>query len=532
MKSEKTFWLTAVITYTVAWGWSFLFANAYFWDDWASFYGKTPAERRSTMGFEEKHFLNPIVNPFLMEFFGIWMFRLLIFGLMFGAGFFMYKIVLRLQIFSVNQSRLFALVFLLAPVNHARYSIQTFEYSFSYFFFFLGWYLILLRKPVWRVCAIVAFLVAIGTPSLTAFMILPLGSLFYLDRPQTRKEILRWFATQLDIFLLVASFTVFFRSTQGDVEKYSASTYGLFYSILFGLVFGVFSVLLIRRSTRNRFPIRRRIIICSGIALVWLGTVPYWSVGYDPLRALPEVFQLHAGARIQAGEFFTLSMSGLKLLVGFLVSFLLLSLIKKKSKYSNLIIPNIFIILYLLNNYFVGPLEWDSRLQLLWPIGLSLLAVGLLEIVPSRFNKRNAIVLVCLLTVMSSLISAEYFVDSLKQDALIAEIKAETFEVTKTPVLVSEYKNFLNARQRTYRVGEWSGIVNSALIGDDNVIKTFLVLKDDQSCPVSYRAVALYPRVKSSFIEALFKRKVNIELGRIDLPIVGYGPAIRACPER
>ncbi|MEY3440678.1 MAG: hypothetical protein RLZZ62_1375, partial [Actinomycetota bacterium] len=65
-------------------------------------------------------------------------------------------------------------------------------------------------------------------------------------------------------------------------------------------------------------------------------------------------------------------------------------------------------------------------------------------------------------------------------------------------VLVSEFKNKLNARERTYRVGEWSGIVNKALIGDDNVVKTFIALKDDQSCPVSYRGVALYPRVKSS----------------------------------
>lgn len=55
---------------------------------------------------------------------------------MFGAGVFAYKIILRSKMFSVMQCRLFALVFLLLPVNHARFSIQTFEYSFAYFFFF------------------------------------------------------------------------------------------------------------------------------------------------------------------------------------------------------------------------------------------------------------------------------------------------------------------------------------------------------------------------------------------------------------
>ena len=99
-------------------------------------------------------------------------------------------------------------------------------------------------------------------------------------------------------------------------------------------------------------------------------------------------------------------------------------------------------------------------------------------------------------------------------------------------VLVSEFEPKLNARDRTYRVGEWSGIVNKALVGDDNVIKTVITLKDDQSCPLSYRVVALYPRVKSSFLESVLKRRVDIDLGRIDLPVGYAGPANGACPER
>ena len=81
-------------------------------------------------------------------------------------------------------------------------------------------------------------------------------------------------------------------------------------------------------------------------------------------------------------------------------------------------------------------------------------------------------------------------------------------------------------------MGEWSGIFNKALVGDDNVIKTFIALKDDQTCPVSYRGGALYPRVTSSFFESLFNRRVDVEVGRIDLPVAASGPAIRACPER
>jgi hypothetical protein len=277
---------------------------------------------------------------------------------------------------------------------------------------------------------------------------------------------------------------------------------------------------------------RNHIFIYSAVALVWLGTVPYWIVGYDPARGLPDVFQLHAGARIQAGEFFTLSMSVLKLVGGIVFFLVVLFAIKKKSRHSGLIIPNIFVVLYLLNNYFVGPLDWDSRLQLLWPLGLAVLAVGLFEFVPANLREKNATLLVFVLTAATSLISAEYYVDSLKQEAIIEEVSRSVQDFGGRTVLVSEFKTKLNARDRTYRVGEWSGIVNKALVGDDNVIKTFIALKDDQSCPVSYRGVALYPRVKSSFLESVFKRRVDIDLGRIDLPFATIVEAIRACPER
>ena len=531
MRSEKSFWKLAAITYTISWGWSFFFANAYFWDDWASFFGKTADEAFDLGYYDEKHFLNPIINSVLLNF-GLWAFRLAIFALMFGAGVFAYKIISRSKLFSVAQCRLFALVFLLLPVNHARFSIQTFEYSFAYFFFFLGWYLVLLRKPVWRVFALLSFLIAIGTPSILTFMILPLINLYLLDLPRGRRQIAKWLARNADICVLVIVFALFFRTSQGDVEKYGASTYGLFYSFSLGLAFAIFVFVNLRRRKSNALPMRSHILIYSSIALVWLGTVPYWIVGYDPARGLPDVFQLHAGARIQAGEFFTLSMSVLKLVGGIVFFLVVLFAIKKKSRHSGLIIPNIFIVLYLLNNYFVGPLDWDSRLQLLWPLGLAVLAVGMFEFVPANLREKNATLLVFVLTAATSLISAEYYVDSLKQEAIIEEVSRSVQDLDGRTVLVSEFKTKLNARDRTYRVGEWSGIVNKALVGDDNVVKTVIALKDDQSCPVSYRGVALYPRVRSSFLESVFKRRVDIDLGRIDLPVVGVGPAIRACPER
>jgi len=531
MKSEKSFWTLAAITYTIAWGWSFFFANAYFWDDWASFFGKSPQEPFDLGYYDEKHFLNPIINSVLLNF-GLWAFRVVIFVLMFGAGVLAYKIVSRLGLFSLAQSRFFTLVFLLVPVNHARFSIQTFEYSFAYFFFFFGWYLLILRKPIWRIAALVAFLIAIGTPSLLTFMILPLINLFYLDKPRGKSQIFTWLLRNSDIFAVVVIFVWFFRTSQGDVEKYGASSYGLLYSISLGLAFGIFAFVMLRRRHRDSLPMRNHIFIYSAVALVWLGTVPYWIVGYDPARGLPDVFQLHAGARIQAGEFFTLSMSVLKLVGGIVFFLVVLFAIKKKSRHSSLIIPNIFVVLYLLNNYFVGPLDWDSRLQLLWPLGLALVMVGLFESIPSHLYQKNSVAVIISLTLLTSLISAEYYVDSLKQKALIAGIQTEVKGVDNGVYFVREEQNLLNARSRTYREYEWNGIISSALDEDNISSKILSGLDGEQSCPVSEVCLVIYPRVTSSFIGSLIRRRVDIEIGCSDLSIVPNSFDINACPER
>ncbi|MFN9957954.1 MAG: hypothetical protein ACK55I_33025, partial [bacterium] len=88
------------------------------------------------------------------------------------------------------------------------------------------------------------------------------------------------------------------------------------------------------------------------------------------------------------------------------------------------------------------------------------MAVALIDFVPPGLRQKNATLLVVVLTAATALISAEYYVDSLKQEAIIEQVKQDVQDLDGRTVLVSEFKNKLNARERTYRVGEWSGIVN------------------------------------------------------------------------
>jgi len=529
MRSDKSFWITAIATYTIAWGWSFLFANAYFWDDWHSFFGKTPQEHAQFWGGSpKKHFLNPIINPFLLtQFSGVWIFRVLVFAMMFGAGVFVYKIISRIHFFPRESCQFFTLVFLLVPVNHARFSIQTFEYSFSVFFFFLGWYLILLRKPVWRLCSLGAFLIAIGTPSLSVFMVLPLINLYFEDQPRSIRSFLIWLTKHIDVYILVIVSMIFYKSVDNGTSQYTTRTSGIVYSILFGCV--IFAYLFLLLSRKQSRPIRQQTLISSAIALIWLGTIPYWIIGYNPIKALPNIFQLYAGARIHDGEYLLLMISVFKLVATIFIGFLVLYLSSKVRNIGSLITSNLLIFLYLINTYFVGPMQWESRLQLLWPLGLALLSLGLFEKIPIRFHRKNTFALVIMLTFVTSLISAEYYVDSLKQRALVSEIQTVLKNPNGKVLIVTENGYSLNARQRTYRNYEWSGIINSAIHDDRNTLKTVVILDDDLTCTIFIRCVALHATVKSSFFQVLISRHVDIEIKCNDRSPIAVPPTSLSC---
>ena len=145
-----------------------------------------------------------------------------------------------------------------------------------------------------------AILIAIGTPSLTIFLLLPLANLFYLEQPKSPMKVFIWLIKNADIFFFVGAFVVFFKATQGDVKKYNPSAYGILYSILLGVFLGIASLLYLRHRRQKSLSIRQQVIVCSGLALIWLGMVPYLAVGYNPFNALPSVFRPRVAGKLQA----------------------------------------------------------------------------------------------------------------------------------------------------------------------------------------------------------------------------------------
>jgi len=158
--------------------------------------------------------------------------------------------------------------------------------------------------------------------------------------------------------------------------------------------------------------------------------------------------------------------------------------------------------------------------------------VGLFESIPSHLYQKNSVAVIISLTLLTSLISAEYYVDSLKQKALIVGIKTAVKGENNEVYFVREEQNLLNARSRTYRGDEWNGIFKSALDEDYFESEILSVLDHEQSCPDSKVCLVINPRVTSSFIGSLINRRVDIKIGCSDLSIVPNSFDINACPER
>jgi hypothetical protein len=513
-------WFLAAILYTISWGWSFLFLEAYFWDDWVFFYNRTPAEHAALWAGEEKHFINPWLNPLLLEL-GLWSFRVLAFLFMFGAGVCLFQIVKKLGFFSLNECKLLSLIFILLPINPARYSVQTFEYSLSYFFFFLGWYLLVCKPNRFlRLLVPLALALAVGTPSLLVFCALPIIDSLTKAHPKSRSEITRWILRHIDLFVVPLAFGILFRDSQGTSQKYGVSKFGLLDSIMSGVILLFVIGFVLRKHWSSDQAKRIAVLVTAGITLVWLATIPYWAIGYNPIQEwVPGIFSIRARDWFSPLSHLT-QIGGIGLAV---LAFIIISKVRFQNK--GVLVFYLTVGIFLFSNYQLGPMDWDSRIRLLWPLGLAVVAIGLLGAVPLQFQRVSQIILLIGLVATSATISAEYYVDSLKQNALIESIGRLDNLPESAVIVVYESDRKLNARERKIRNYEWSGMVNSAFPNRTTELVVVTAKEIDVlSCPVIENAVLLSPTIMSSRLSALLKRKVAL---KIDLKFED----IHVCPD-
>jgi hypothetical protein len=113
----------------------------------------------------------------------------------------------------------------------------------------------------------------------------------------------------------------------------------------------------------------------------------------------------------------------------------------------------------------LGRSDWFSRHQILQPLGLSILLIGLISLLPSIAGKVKSWTVGAILSisvVFNIAFGFEYVVDHSKQTSIVAALAAKPNSTAGDEIQMVDQTAFLNARQRSYRERDWLGLVGLA----------------------------------------------------------------------
>ena len=437
-------WVSAMILYTLSWGWSLLRPNTLYWDDWAYFesgFIELRADRKE-MG------VSPLLTPVetLVRFFGDWSIQVATFVLFFLAGVFVFKI-LRSVLSSRSQFLgLLVLIFLLAPVNHARISRICFSYSLSYFLFFLGWLLLINHRSLTRfVFSLTALLVSLSTHSLLFFMLLPFLHFVWLNKDDLKssKRLRVVHAQVFLIALLPITYLLlrklFWPPTKDWIDYHQVTSAGLQVALLPIVIGFVPLVVIAMRKAKNLRINFGLTLLVVGFLVTALALFPYFVgelyVGFGGRPAYPTVFEFRA--------------------------------------------------------------DWRSRHQLLMPLGLALSVVGLNELFNWRKKNIVFVATIVLSVTLNMFWGSQYFLMSHKQEQLV-----ELFTTTKNKIEIASVEDQamqFNGRGSSFRSYEWNGFMTLAEISTDR-----------PGCEALPSGAALTLKSNTPYFKALVTRDLDL----------------------
>ena len=312
---------------------------------------------------------------------------------------------LPLSIFQINA---ISLLFLLLPLNSARVAMISFYYSFSYMLFFIAWWLLVSKSKVAPLLAIPVFWLSFGTSSLLPFFAMPLLHVGYIVFSSDRRLSRRGFA----IWGALASLPVIFWIVRAQTfganvrEYYVPKPLGVIRGGLFVVVAVLFLVYGIGRRKWNMSQNARPLLIGWGVLSLAFGSAAYMAGGH-----LVDISD-------------------------WLISF----------------VPNFS--------------DWNSRHQLLQPLGFALIAVGVLSGSSEETSKKAGLFglsgLLAFSVLLNFTFSQEYYLDSLKQDQVVEQFSNIDALKTNSQVMISDDAFRFNARGRSLRSYEWEAMLEKA----------------------------------------------------------------------
>ena len=406
-------WVSAIVLYTLSWGWSLLRPNTLYWDDWSDVFQRDNFYLRQVLVDSGRPPWEGVVEGLLLQM-GPWSVRIAVFLMFFIVSLLLFEISRATCVLSVNRLKLLVVLFLAIPVNHARVSLIVFQYASSYFLFYLGWFVLVRSKSAKSfVLACVILFLSFKTHSFLFFVLLPflhfawLNKIELLDFKKLNRRHLQVAAIAIMPLAYVVARSLFWPPTKDWTDYHHVTSAGLRVALL-PIVIGLVPLILIAiRKAKNLSVNFGLTLLVVGFLVTALALFPYFAgelyVGYAGRPAYLTVFEFRA--------------------------------------------------------------DWRSRHQLLMPLGLALSVVGLNELF--NWHKKNIVFVatIALSVTLNMFWGSQYFLMSHKQEQLV-----ELFKTTEGKVEIASVEDQtlrFNGREATFRGYEWNGFMTLAGISTD-----------------------------------------------------------------
>jgi hypothetical protein len=330
-----------------------------------------------------------------------------------------------------------------------------FYYAFSYMLFFIAWWLLVSKSKVAPWFAIPLFWLSFGTSSLLPFFVLPLLHVGYIlfsnDRRLGRRGFVIWGAlASLPVVFWIVRSQTFGANVR---EYYVPKPLGVIRGGLFVVVAVLFLLYGIGRKKWNMSQNARPLLIGWGVLSLAFGSAAYMAGGH-----LVDISD-------------------------WLISF----------------VPNFS--------------DWNSRHQLLQPLGFALIAVGVLSGSSEETSKKAGVFglsgLLAFSVLLNFTFSQEYYLDSLKQDQVVEEFSNIDALKTNSQVMISDDAFRFNARGRALRSYEWVAMLEKAHPNQDEfVVEPLRYVSCDEFKPTLILTII----AANGRLESLITRDLGIEI--------------------
>ena len=371
------------------------------------YYGKTSAEIRGSAGAFSGFSPPRLIIEGAVAEFNPWLFHVLTFVVFPLAALFLWNTIKSTSFLVEWEKFAITALFLLLPLNSARHSMTIFMYSFCNLAFYAGWWIFARAKFRYsKLVSLSLFIVSFDTASFIVFSIVPIA-MGLLELERNRKDVLTYLRNSLPFLIapLVYWFVEPVLNPNLDPVRelyYTPKLSGILRGSLLLLPIVISALLGLTKFGWKYSTHRGNVQILSGLTLIWLGVFPYMALGH----------------------FANLN----SLFIGF--------------------VP--------------GASDWDSRHQLLMPLGMAVLVVGLVNYFELKKIRESLVTVLVACTILSATFTHEYYLDSIKTRDVIEELKNFPELENSELVMFDDQATRFNARGRRIRPYEWEGVLRSA----------------------------------------------------------------------